>query len=286
MRRRQIPLDDATRADSWLSNARRSGTQEVAPDLAYKRLAVVNVVFFGFPKAADRHWVLIDTGIPGSAAPILRAAERRFGPGSRPGAILMTHGHFDHRGALPELVMKWDVPVYAHVLELPYLNGTRPYPPPEPRVGGGLMARLSGLYPRGPINVRRWLRPLPEKEVPGMPEWVPVHTPGHTPGHVSFWRAADRSLIVGDAFITTDQESAYAVATQRPEMHGPPMYYTPDWQQSRESVRRLSALEPELVITGHGRAMRGSELRGALRLLARDFDRIAVPDQGRYIRAA
>ena len=110
-----------------------------------------------------------------------------------------------------------------------------------------------------------------------MPGWELIHTPGHTPGHVSFWRESDRTLIVGDAFITTRQESAYAVITQEPEMHGPPNYYTPDWESARTSVQRLAALEPERVITGHGRPMQGAAMREALRTLARDFDRIARP---------
>ncbi len=146
------------------------------------------------------------------------------------------------------------------------------------------MSMLSRFYPRGPINVSRWLLPLPaDGNVPEMPGWRWIHTPGHTRGHVSLWRETDRTIIAGDAFITTAQESAYAVATQRPEMHGPPMYYTPDWQQSRTSVERLAALEPELAVTGHGPAMRGAEMRAALHTLARDFDRIAVPEQGRYV---
>ena len=71
---------------------------------------------------------------------------------------------------------------------------------------------------------------------------------------------------------------------QAPEMHGPPMYYTPDWDSARASVRRLAWLEPELVVTGHGRAMRGSEMRSALRRLSDEFDHIALPDHGRYVR--
>ena len=86
---------------------------------------------------------------------------------------------------------------------------------------------------------------------------------------MSFWREADRTLIVGDAFIATAQESAYAAATQEVEMHGPPMYFTPDWVSARTSVERLAALEPELAVTGHGRAMRGAALRDALHTLAR-----------------
>jgi glyoxylase-like metal-dependent hydrolase (beta-lactamase superfamily II) len=146
------------------------------------------------------------------------------------------------------------------------------------------MAAMAKLYPRGPVDVKQRLHLLPpDGSVPHMPGWRWVHTPGHTPGHVSLWRDADRTIIAGDAFITTRQESAFAVALQHPEVHGPPMYYTPDWASARESVRRLAPLEPELAVTGHGPAMRGPELRHALHTLARDFDMVAVPEQGRYV---
>ena len=146
------------------------------------------------------------------------------------------------------------------------------------------MSLLSPLFPRGPIDVSAWLHPLPDDgSVPGMPDWRWIATPGHSPGHVSLWRETDRTLIAGDAFITTTQESAYAVATQSAELHGPPMYFTPDWPSARRSVETLAGLEPEIVVTGHGRAMRGDAMRSALHTLAWDFDRIAVPDHGRYV---
>ena len=91
------------------------------------------------------------------------------------------------------------------------------------------------------------------------------------------------NVIAGDAFITTDQESAYAVATQKLELHGPPMYYTTDWVAAEESVKQLAALDPELAVTGHGRALAGPELSSALHALAREFRRVAVPEQGRYV---
>lgn len=75
------------------------------------------------------------------------------------------------------------------------------------------MPLLAPLFPRRPIDVSRWLQRLPEDgSVPQMPGWRWIHTPGHTPGHISFWRERDRTIIAGDAFITTNQESAYAVA--------------------------------------------------------------------------
>lgn len=281
---KQIPMDPAARADSpRYDDVRDDGTHEVAPDLAYRRLAIVNVVFYGAPRGGDGHWVLIDAGIGGTAGLIIRAAEERF-RGVPPAAIILTHGHVDHVGGLEELAERWNAPIYAHELEQPYLDGRAAYPPPDPTVGGGLMAAFSGLFPRGPFDVSRWLHTLPaDGSVPGMPGWRWIHTPGHTPGHVSLWREADRTILAGDAFITTNQESAYAVATQKPEMHGPPMYYTQDWEKARWSVERLAALEPELVVTGHGRAMRGEEMRAALHGLALDFDRVAVPARGRYV---
>lgn len=277
----QIPINSAAVA---AATASADTTHEVTPDLAFKRLAIVNVVFFGRSGARDREWVLVDAGVIGTNRFIQRAAAKRFGKDSRPSAIIVTHGHFDHIGGLKELSSEWDTPVYAHALEHPYLDGRCAYPPPDPSVHGGLMSLLSPLYPKEPIDVESRLRFLPEDgAVPGMLGWRWLHTPGHTPGHISLWREADRALIVGDAFITTAQESAYAVVTQKPEMHGPPMYFTPNWNAARESVEKLAALEPELVVTGHGRAMEGAAMRRALHELADEFDEIAVPEHGRYV---
>lgn len=282
----QIPLDSSSLADNPKADAKRDDhTREVLSDVAYKRLGIVNVVFYGKANAGPDSWVLIDAGVAGSAGVIRRTAEERFGKEARPAAIVMTHGHFDHAGGLETLAEEWDVPVFDHELELPYLNGTDSYPPADPTVGGGMMALLSPLYPRSPYNVARWLKPLPaDGSIPHMPGWKWIHVPGHTPGQVALWREGDRVLLAADAFITTRQESAYAVAAQKPEMHGPPMYFTPDWDGARASVERLAALEPELVATGHGPAMQGPEMRDALKDLAQNFDEIAVPKQGRYVK--
>jgi glyoxylase-like metal-dependent hydrolase (beta-lactamase superfamily II) len=281
----QVPLGQESLADNPAADEQRGDdTRQIAPDLAYRKLTIANVVFYGTPGARDGGWVLIDAGIPGSTSRIVDCAEKRFGQNARPAAIVMTHGHFDHVGALEDLAARWQVPVYAHPLEQPYLNGQAAYPPPDPTVGGGLMAWVSPLYPTSPVDVGRWLRPLPaDGSVPEMPGWRWLHTPGHAPGHIALWRAADRTLIAGDAFITTRQESAYAVVTETPELHGPPMYFTPDWERARASVQRLASLGPELVVTGHGPAARGEQMRRALGVLATDFDRIAVPESGRYV---
>ena len=281
----QVPIHPSARVDDPQEDeARGDGVHEVTSDVAYLRLGIVNVVFYGLPNSGDRGWTLIDTGVPRMGCRIANAAAQRFGKNARPAAIILTHGHFDHVSTVIELAEQWDAPVYAHAHERPYLDGSAAYPPPDPSVGGGMMSLLSPLYPRGPIDISKRLVDLPDDgNVPSMPGWRWLHTPGHAPGHISLWRESDRTLIAGDAFVTTAQESIYAAATQRPELHGPPMYFTPDWQSAQASVEALAALEPEVAVTGHGRAMGGVELREALHTLARDFTAIAVPDKGKYV---
>jgi glyoxylase-like metal-dependent hydrolase (beta-lactamase superfamily II) len=259
--------------------------EEVAPGIARLRDRIVNVYLVGEAGARDRRWALVDTGLPGATEKIVEAVAARFGADSRPAGIVLTHGHFDHVGAVEHLAERWDVPVYAHELELPYLTGRSAYPPPDPTVGGGALAFMSRTFPRGPIDLGERVHALPEDgAVPGMPGWRWIHTPGHAPGHVSLFREGDRALVAGDAFVTTKQESLVAALTQRKEIHGPPAYYTIDWDEARESVRRLAELHPTLAATGHGAPMRGVPMQRGLDELARDFDRIARPARGRYVR--
>lgn len=259
------------------------GTLEsVAPGIHGLRTVMVNLYSV---KAPDNSWVLIDAGLPMTAGWIRGWTEQLHGAGSKPSSILLTHGHFDHVGAVQELAQEWDVPVYAHSLEMPYLTGRSQYPPPDPTVGGGIFTTMSPFYPRGPIDLGQRARILPsDGTVPGLPGWRWIHTPGHTAGHVSFFRDADRVLIVGDAFVTTKQESFLAVASQKPELHGPPAYYTSDWQAAGQSVDRLAGLNPVVAATGHGLPIVGPDVTEQIEALAANFDRWARPETGRYVR--
>ena len=251
----------------------------VAEGVVGLRIAFVNV--FGVSNGTG-DWTLVDAGTPLSADRIHRWAVSHFGE-VPPKSIVLTHGHFDHVGALKELAEQWNVPVYVHPLEIPYVTGQKQYPPPDPTVGGGLMALMSPPYPRGPIDLGDRVRSFPEgQSVPDLAGWRWIHTPGHTDGHLSFVRESDRTLIVGDAFCTTKAESLAAVATQRAELHGPPAYYTSDWDKARRSVEDLSLLRPNCVAPGHGQPMAGAEVADALSELARNFDRVARPRTGKY----
>ncbi|MDN4526989.1 MBL fold metallo-hydrolase [Fictibacillus fluitans] len=254
--------------------------QEVMPDLYYFPVQIVNVVFAG----TQNEWVLIDAGMPKSADKIIEEAEKRFGEGTRPRAIILTHGHFDHTGALRDLVERWKVPVYAHILELPYLTGKKDYPKPDSSVGGGLVSSMAPMFPNEALHLEDEVVPLPEDgTIPFMKGWRWIHTPGHTPGHVSFFRESDASLIAGDAFVTVKQESLYKVMTQKQEISGPPKYLTTDWDAAYESVRKLAALKPQLAVTGHGLPMACQLLGTSLEKLVDRFYDIAVPEHGKYV---
>lgn len=256
--------------------------REVVRDVYYYTDQIANFVMVGNPDGED--WILIDAGMPEGAERIKTAVLERFGRMTKPKTIILTHGHFDHVGGLVELADEWEVPVYAHELEFPFLTGEQSYPEPDPSVEGGTLAKISSIYPNEPINIKPFLSPLPaDGQVPGMPEWKWLHTPGHAPGHVSFYREKDGTLIAGDAFVTVRQDSFYKVLMQQAEINGPPRYLTTDWTAAKKSAELLATLNPKRAITGHGPAMEGEDLTEGLNKLVQGFDDLAVPDYGKYV---
>jgi glyoxylase-like metal-dependent hydrolase (beta-lactamase superfamily II) len=228
-------------------------------------------------------WVVLDTGKSSCRNLILETARTQFGTGNRPEAILLTHGHMDHSGSALALATHWNVPVYAHPAEMPFLTGKSDYPPFDALVGGGAFVFVSKFMSRKGQNLRHWIRELPpEGAIPGLENWKWIHTPGHTPGHISVYSKADRLLMAGDAFCTTNHESLTSMLfTKSKEIHRPPATSTMNWQAAAESVRRLAALQPKLAAAGHGLPMSGPELQSGLANLARDFEK-EIPEQGRY----
>jgi hydroxyacylglutathione hydrolase len=127
-------------------------------------------------EGADRA-LLID---PGDEAPRLQAAMAELGV--EPEAILLTHTHFDHIGAVAPIARATGVPVYCPRDELAVLEDPDKFFPPmfgpvegwkaEHALDGGQRLQLAGFD----IDV--------------------VSTPGHSPGHVTF--AIDGALFSGD----------------------------------------------------------------------------------------
>lgn len=256
---------------------------EVTPDIASLQLSLVNVIFLGVPGGP---WTLVDCGITGdSQRAITNAAEKRFGANAKPASIILTHGHSDHTGALLGLTAEWNVPVYAAEAEHPYLNGMAAYPPPDASVMQGVVSPMALLYSAMPFDVSAALQALPlDGSVPGLPDWQWLHTPGHTPGHACLWRPKDRTLITGDAFVATSKLTSQEILNDQAHLFGPPANYTQNWPVASRSIKRLADLEPQRIITGHGKPIEGPRAAELLHHLAERFDREIVPPDGVYVR--
>ncbi|MDF2686564.1 MAG: Zn-dependent hydrolase, glyoxylase [Clostridia bacterium] len=257
-----------------------TSSREVSPDILILQFTIVNAFIVG----NAYNWVLVDTGLENSYDFIVKSAKLRFEKEVPPKAIILTHGHFDHIGSVAKLSEHWDVPVYAHELEIPYITGKKDYPTGDSSVDEGLVAKMSPSFPHRSIHLGLRAVSLPsDGTVPGMTEWKWIHTPGHTEGHISLFREKDRAFIIGDAFTTTKQESFMSVLTQNEQIKGPPAYLTTDWETAKNSVEKIKELNPETIIPSHGKPMQGDEIKKHLEMLTNNFNEIAVPRQGRYI---
>ena len=253
--------------------------QTIASNVTHVNLLASNAYLVGSKKS----WVVVDSGMPGFFGKIRAAAEEVYGMENKPKAIILTHAHVDHYGSALELAAYWDVPVYAHPLDLPYLTGQDMQPPLDPTVGG-FFAQIARFLPGSGTDLGHYVKPLPDdNSVPGLPAWQWIHTPGHTAGHVSLFRDEDKTLLAGDAFVTVNMDTFSTMATQHQEIYRPPTPGTYDWVATRKSMKHLASLRPVVAGTGHGIPMTGPDVAEQLQNYAQDF---IAPLHGRYVPEA
>ena len=252
----------------------------ITKGIRHLKIIFVNAYFVETPENAANSWVLVDTGMPYSSGKIKNYAEKLYGAGAKPSAIILTHGHFDHAGAALDLAAEWEIPIYAHHLEMPFLTGKSDYPPQDPSVGGAI-AQMSRVFPHGGYNFGTRVYPLPfNDEIEEMRGWRIIHTPGHTPGHIALFRDSDKTLLAGDALATMNLDSWTSNVTEKQEFCRPASPFTPDWYAARRSVEKLAELEPNVVAAGHGQPISGANTAQLLNEFARNF---TAPKHGRYV---
>jgi hydroxyacylglutathione hydrolase len=180
--------------------------------------------------------VVVDAGTKGAGRRLVRALQ-----GHAVGAHALTHAHPDHAGGSKRVVDAFEVPVWVGERDRADVESGRPLV-----ADSWAKPAMSRFARYTPVPVARGLR---EGDVVG-PGFVVLETPGHSPGHVSYWRESDRTLVCGDVLFNMN-----LVTTAR-GLREPPAMLTPDPPRNRDSARRLAALEPELVLFGHGPPLR------------------------------
>ena len=164
-------------------------------------------------------------------------------------------------GSLRELLKTWDVPVYAHHTELPFLTGRRVIRrriPPWAAVAScpGLLS-----FSEIPIDLGARRRVSAGRRAAGAAGLAYRRYARTHPGACLLFREEDRLLLAGDAFVTLHAESLLANLTLDPRVQRPPAYFTPDWPATRVSLLKLAELAPETVATGHGQPLGGEVMK-------------------------
>ena len=168
----------------------------------------------------EKHAAVID---PGDQFPVIDQVIQKHG--LLPKAVLLTHGHFDHIGAVNPLVKDYGVKVYAHEAEKELLT----LAPEE-------YYELVGMGRCFQVPVDCYLKDGEKVTVGGM-EFTCLHTPGHTKGSCVY--------LCGTAMFSGD--TLFCGTVGRTDFYGGNM------QQMLASGKRLAALSGDYhVYCGHG----------------------------------
>ncbi|PKV78686.1 MBL fold metallo-hydrolase [Nocardia fluminea] len=206
-----------------------------------------------------RDLTLIDAGWYGDAGLIEATIEAL---GHRPEditAVLLTHAHLDHVGALNHLQAKYGIPAYTSPLEVPHAKG-EVHESATPldvikrltdvsTCGWALRITRAGGLRKNPVPHIQPFRGAGELDLPGRP--TPIATPGHTSGHSAFHLAAAGAVVTGDTLVTAHPTSRFVGPQLLPDFfnHSTPATLT--------ALEALESLDAEVVLPGHGAPFTG-----------------------------
>ncbi len=161
----------------------------------------------------------------------------------RPLSLLtLTHVHPDHQGLAREICRERDIPLACHRDDVDAMEGRVPISGEQ--VTNPVLKKIQASWEGPPHKVSRVLE---DGEKVG--DFTVVHTPGHARGHVVYFRESDGVAICGDVIRNINY------ATGQTGLGEPPEMFTYDPAENRRSIRRIAALEPTMLLPGHGPAV-------------------------------
>ncbi len=188
-----------------------------------------------FVVAGENGLSVVDSGMPGYAAAIVRYVEKRGYTAHDVTHILVTHGDIDHVGSLAALKERTGAQVVAHRAEVDIVAG-RARRQPQQRWLRPLF-RVVNRY--RPVRVDRAVE---DGDTVG--GWRVIHAPGHSPGSVCYYDPDRRLILVGDVLMNL------------PRLRRPLAPFTVDPAESVRSIRRIARLDFEVCGFGHGPPLR------------------------------
>ncbi|KLU67722.1 putative metallo-hydrolase YflN [Desulfosporosinus acididurans] len=177
------------------------------------------------------HTFLVDSGMPGQEDRILKYLNSIGLDPTAAEGIILTHYDIDHVGSAVILQKTMKCPLYAHSLEIPFINGQLK----RHGIKRWLPLLTRPIY--GKLTIPENICSLKDQKLFG--EWEIIPTPGHTPGHIVLYR--NGVAIVGDLF-------------QGGELRLAPKFFTWDKEKLIESARTITSRPLRWILPGHGPA--------------------------------
>lgn len=195
---------------------------------------------------------LIDGGWPGDVAAIENGIRSIGNKPEDVRAILLTHAHIDHLGAVQYFHDRYKVPVYSDPIEVHHAARDYIEQATEADVMKGPMPQTTDWWDRvlkvgadTDIKIAD-VQPIASglMDVPGRP--VAIATHGHTSGHMAYYIPAARAVITGDCLVT-----GHALST----IKGPqpcPWFFNHSIPEALSALKELKSLDADVIIPGHG----------------------------------